>query len=851
MPPLKKQSISEDIKSVVNLDDQYLEEQDEMAARFACKLVIILTIIGFLSFFSTIIISGLTNGALINGFLTFIDILCYIALKNRTTAKVARWIVVIIGLGVSLSILALNPTSDESDCSYKTAFFFGVQGVSMVIFINIVRRNSVNFALIPAFEIAAFTLLIDATSGEFMRWDAITSMVTYTVIIMFLAYEINCERWKNIKERKQNSRLLRAFRDLFLEAPSGMLLWGDQTVLLANKEIKSLFGSCIDQLPRLLRLITPTSALEHDQFTSRMEPKSSERDFCLDSKMDTEATKPCLLNALEDLQRDLDQNSEPSTWEGYDSHIRLGEFKLFADPDCYSTATSATAAATNDVIVEIGAGFVHWEGSVCILLTFKDITSDKIYLNSLREVDNLKSTLLRTVSHDVRAPLNGIQSALDSLVDCTSASKRLEFISIAQTSSAYLNNLIHDISDYFQLKSGGLRMINMEFDIQDVITSSVSLLKNKAMVKDIEIIDEIQENTPTTVVNDPSRFQQVLINLLSNAIKFSDIGSEVKIIVHREDDDFIGVQIIDFGLGIPEDRQSQLFKEFGTIRTDESSRRNPAGIGLGLWISKRICKLLGKGIHLESIPLKGSTFSFTLATKNPLTEGSVLTESILTRQTNSKKILKGISEVKKHLAGSETRPSDRLGLLQGDCELDCSVNESSCKMTGAIDDEQLNILSLKSMLTRRGLTCDSAFNGKMALDKIIQRQNDHAAFPEYFSRHYRLIIVDYQMDQMNGPEFLIRLRNLLGEPEYLTLRICGYTGYEREEVDEFFRLGAIDVLPKPVASSHLNRIVSLLSEFQDVDTVERRARNDETIALKESKLMALESESIENIIFEG
>lgn len=225
-----------------------------------------------------------------------------------------------------------------------------------------------------------------------------------------------------------------------------------------------------------------------------------------------------------------------------------------------------------------------------------------------------KTEFLANMSHEIRTPLNAILGFCDLLKGIVTEPKSLSYLNTIADSGKTLLALINDILDLSKIEAGKLKLNYEPVDIRSLISEINQIFINKAKAKNIQLKFEIESSLPPTILFDEVRLRQILFNTAGNAIKFTDRG-EVKITVKSylnsaSDDRQIGLELAvqDTGIGIPVDRQEQIFEAF--IQSEGQSTRKYGGTGLGLAITKRLTEMLGGTIHLDSEIGKGSTFRF-------------------------------------------------------------------------------------------------------------------------------------------------------------------------------------------------------------------------------------------------
>jgi signal transduction histidine kinase len=240
----------------------------------------------------------------------------------------------------------------------------------------------------------------------------------------------------------------------------------------------------------------------------------------------------------------------------------------------------------------------------------------------LKEADRLKSEFVATISHELRTPLNSIigfaKLILNEIDGPLNELQRID-LSAIYTSSQHLLSLVNDILDFSKIAAGKMALHKEMLDFTEIVVGVMSTTLALVGDKDIELIEEVEENLPT-VYADRVRIRQVILNLMSNAVKFTEGGSitlrakriteEVGLDGQRRSMPFILCSVTDTGIGIAEEDIPIVFEEFRQL--DSSTSRQAEGTGLGLPISKRLVEMHGGRLWVESKVGMGTTFSFTL-----------------------------------------------------------------------------------------------------------------------------------------------------------------------------------------------------------------------------------------------
>jgi signal transduction histidine kinase len=273
----------------------------------------------------------------------------------------------------------------------------------------------------------------------------------------------------------------------------------------------------------------------------------------------------------------------------------------------------------------IGASLVYAyliiEGQ--FLNPWRDLNRELAAANEkLKEADRLKNEFVATISHELRTPLNSIigftKLILNEIDGPLNEFQRTDLAAI-YTSSQHLLSLVNDILDFSKIAAGRMELHKEMLDFPEIAVGVMSTTLALLGDKDIELLEEVEENLPT-VYADRVRIRQVILNLMSNAVKFTEEGSitlrakriteEVELDGQRRSMPFILCSVTDTGIGITREDIPIVFEEFRQL--DGSISRQAEGTGLGLPISKRLVEMHGGRLWVESKVGVGSTFSFTL-----------------------------------------------------------------------------------------------------------------------------------------------------------------------------------------------------------------------------------------------
>lgn len=306
--------------------------------------------------------------------------------------------------------------------------------------------------------------------------------------------------------------------------------------------------------------------------------------------MQDEALGKHLLEVIENKSIYSIMNDAASGRGKHDSNIENVIVLKVKNNDMYYKVTAAPIyGKDNDLI-----------GTVAVL---QDITH-------LKEVENLKSEFVSTVSHEFRTPLTSISLGVGLLLDGTLGEindGQREIITAIRDEETRLANLVNDLLDLSRIESGKIA-INMKLcKLENIIGDTVGALMEQAKNKGINLGYYFDEELPP-VKADPDKIRIVLTNLIGNALKFTPQNGKIEVFAYLRGR-FVYISVKDNGIGIPREYHESVFEKFVQVKKDIN---DGVGSGLGLAIAKKIVELHGGEIWVESEEGKGSTFTFTL-----------------------------------------------------------------------------------------------------------------------------------------------------------------------------------------------------------------------------------------------
>ncbi|MFA8435984.1 MAG: ATP-binding protein [Marinifilaceae bacterium] len=422
---------------------------------------------------------------------------------------------------------------------------------------------------------------------------------------------------------------------------------------------------------------------------------------------------------------------------------------------------ASDAIFTISIIIIVGIVL----GSLFVFFILNDITRSNFYRKELiiakghaEKLAKVKEEFLATMSHEIRTPLNAV-IGFSSQMDKTQLDKKQKsFLEAIKNSSSHLLGLVNEILDLSKIEAGKLKIEKLPFRPIELVEKVHELLNNAAEKKGLEFSWDFQGDQSITLVSDPFRLKQILLNLGSNAIKFTDAGSvQVQAsVVPVAGNHELRVSVEDTGIGIEKEKLETIFEDFN--QADSFSARKYGGTGLGLSISRRLARLLGGDLNVDSKYGSGSTFTLVLA---------------LEEADESEVVL----QIEKELEIPEWLRAKHFLVA---------------------DDDAYSLLLMETIFAGWNLKAEFVNDGKLALENWKEKE-------------YDLVLTDIHMPGMGGLELCSRIRSDV-DTKRSSMPVIALTANVREkDLEKYKATGMTNCLVKPFDESSLLKV--LISSF--------------------------------------
>ena len=313
----------------------------------------------------------------------------------------------------------------------------------------------------------------------------------------------------------------------------------------------------------------------------------------------------------------------------------------------------------------------------------------------------VKQNFLSTMSHEIRTPLNAVIT-ITSLLNERVEPEEKQLLDSLKFASNNLLMIINDILDFSKLETGRVQLEYRTCNLVKLMKNMSETYNNMARAKGLQAELSVDPHIAGAYELDETKLSQILNNLISNAIKFTDKGKVtvgLSMVDSCDSHDTLRFTITDTGVGIPEDFFEEMFDSFSQPKA--ITTRKQGGSGLGLAIVKKLVELHQSRIHFKSVIGKGSEFHFDI-------------------------------RLKKAVSLKEEAAQD--------------LNQLQNKIALLADDNMINAMVARKLLSKWGIMAEHAVNGVDAIEKSK-------------SKLFDFILMDIHMPEMNGFDATVHIRN--------------------------------------------------------------------------------------------
>ncbi len=398
------------------------------------------------------------------------------------------------------------------------------------------------------------------------------------------------------------------------------------------------------------------------------------------------------------------------------------------------------------------------DGTIRISGSLQDINFVKAAEEALRagrdrarEANKAKSDFIAVMSHEVRTPLNAIMGSVEVLKRGHHDRETTELVDLIDDAGRGLLTIVSDLLDVSKIDAGKLEIANASTDLGVLVKRTVDFWRAQAGHKGLELKVDCDDADSGPLMVDAGRIRQIIGNLMSNAIKFTDIGTvSARLSTHERSDGRIDVliSVIDTGPGVPDALAETIFAPFEQAPSNASR----GGTGLGLFISRRLARLMGGDLTLEPARQDGSHFRLSLVADRSTEVGASATHAADDPVWGGKRVL-------------------------------------------CVDDNENNRRIAELLLGKFGIDVTVCASGEEAIDLCSIQAFD-------------VILMDIVMPDMDGMETLRRLRADLECPNKATPAIALTAKLSNEDLANYSAVGFEGVASKPINVRELAQAIA-------------------------------------------
>jgi PAS domain S-box-containing protein len=445
---------------------------------------------------------------------------------------------------------------------------------------------------------------------------------------------------------------------------------------------------------------------------------------------------------------------------------------------------------------------------VGVVATIDDITLEHKALADMQEAKKIaeestkaKSQFLANMSHEIRTPMSAIIGMAYLVLETDLSIKQRSYIQKIENAAKNLLGIINDVLDFSKIEAKKMTLEHKEFRLENIFETLLDMFIFKMDEKNLNMLFNIGQNVPSSLIGDSLKLSQVLINLVSNAVKFTSSGEiiiSVKVAKIKKESVRLEFEVKDSGIGLSKEQIKGLFTPFH--QADGSITRTYGGTGLGLSISKYLVEMMGGTIGVESEMGMGSRFYFSVKMDLSDKNKTILKHNMPRKLSSSSNL---------HTGG---KYSDYENIAN-------SIGGAKILL---VEDNVQNQEIATELLNKVGIEVVVANNGKEALEKIDERDFDG-------------VLMDCQMPVMDGYEATRVIREKKG---FQTIPIIAMTANNTQsDKEQCFNAGMNDFVAKPIdVKNFYNVLMKWITPKIPTNVLKADLKNDMKIGIDKLKI---------------
>jgi len=501
---------------------------------------------------------------------------------------------------------------------------------------------------------------------------------------------------------------------------------------------------------------------------------------------------------------------------GFDSTNKIPTLELFE-----GVLDSCT------INLHIGYMEISEKSYLCIVFNNNEVKSLKTEIEAYQKIPQY-------VAHEMRNPLGAAQAFLEMTESDSTLHEtlRANYILPSVKIIRYTLSLVNDLLDAGQIAAGKFKTVLAPVNLSEIMNSVFGIFDFKAHAKEVSLVKTIDQRLPDEIGTDPARLSQILINLVSNALKYSPKRGTITV---RIEPNVLNSKKIDFfvedtGLGIRGEDQKELIKDWGRVERFEDSKLNPHSIGLGLSICNKLAFQLNvegaqEGIKIDSVFGKGTKIRFSVENKkleNLKTEASrrfsvrdfSMEKRLSENYSPSFEEKRSLEAQKKtdHNSGIELKKVKKAAINLTKIT-DGEILQCQCVKALIVDDDMFSANSLVMLLNTFKIEADVCQSTSEALEKLDKKTLSMRSSCRN-CKGYKIIFMDGLMEDMNGFDSTVLLKEKMTNNEIKDIPIVFCTGLDENEESRAKTAGASFFVTKPISKVHLESIFTQLNIFK-------------------------------------